>query len=316
MTSGAITWLPLTSRDYYALPTYQWVSDTVMAYTLWPRWSSGREPDPSQHSLNFFDAASSEQPYPSIPRVQGYALSPDKSTAAVVQIHTESVDYRVGRIALMPATGGPMTPVADGMYPVWSPDGRSLLYSFFDLGTSSLRTVEPATGNTREVLNVNDLNVNDLGVTDAPGALWSLIGAWSPTGKQIAFYVARHSGDGTHAWIGTMASDGSNRRMLVEQHQPFGAFLGGFSADGEFLAVTVWNWSWPQRTIIYDATTGEPRLTLPNTGRSPAWSPTGHQLALGSPDGLFLLAEPGDPRSQPKKLVGDECYNILWNPAP
>jgi hypothetical protein len=51
-------------------------------------------------------------------------------------------------------------------------------------------------------------------------------------------------------------------------------------------------------------------------GRSLAWSPTGHQLALSGPDGVYLLAEPGDPNRQPEKLVGAECYNISWNPAP
>ena len=85
---------------------------------------------------------------------------------------------------------------------------------------------------------------------------------------------------------------------------------------GKFLAVTASNWSWPQQAILYDATTGEPRLTLPNMGGSLAWSPTGHQLALSGPDGLYLLAEPGDPNRQPEKLVGAECYNISWNPAP
>jgi len=309
MTSGAITWLPM-SRDHYT--SYQWASDTVVAYTLWPRWSPERDPDPSQYSLNFFDTANSEQSYSSIPRVWGYALSPDQSTAAVVQIHTEYFDYREGRIALMPATGGSMTPMDDGVDPAWSPDSRALLYSHFDGATFSLRIAEPATGNIREVLNVNDL-----GVTDAPSASWPLTGDWSPTGEQIVFYASSYSSDGSHTWIGTVAPDGSNRSILMEQHSPFSAYPDyGFSADGKFLAVTIRNWSWPQRTIIYDATTGEPRLTLPNMGGSLAWSPTGHQLALSGPDGLYLLAEPGDPNRQPEKLVGAECYNISWNPAP
>ncbi len=311
MTSGAITWLPNPSRDYYTSYAYQWASDTVVAYTLWPRWSSEREPDPSQYSLNFLDTASSEQPYPSIPRVQGYALAPDDSTAAIVQIHKGYFDYREGRIALMLATGGPTTPVADGVNPVWSPDGRSLLYTYFDGATFSLRIAEPATGNIREVLSVNDL-----GITEGSSATWSLGGDWSPTGEQIAFYASRYSSDGSQARVGTVGPDGSNRRILMEQHSQFDAFPSGYSADGKFLAVTVQNWGWPQQTIIYDATTGEARLTLPNLGGSLAWSPTGHQLALGGLDGLYLLAEPGDPRSQPEKLVGDECYSILWNPAP
>jgi len=90
----------------------------------------------------------------------------------------------------------------------------------------------------------------------------------------------------------------------------------GFSADGKFLAVTVWNWSWPQQAILYDTAAGEPRLILPNVGESLAWSPTGHQLALSGPDGVYLVAEPGDPNRQPEKLVGAECYSISWNPAP
>jgi len=311
MTSGAIIWLTGMSRDYYT--SYQWASDTEVAYTLWPRWSPERDPDPSQYSLNFFDTANSEQPYSSIPRVQGYVPSPDQSTAAVVQIHTEYVDYREGRIALMPAAGGPMTPVVAGVGPVWSPDGRALLYSHFDWATFSLQIAEPASRNIREVLNVKDL-----GVTDAPSASWSLTGDWSPTGEQIVFYASSYSSDGSHTWVGTVNADGSNRRVLLEQHSPFSTFPTGisFSADGKLLAVTVWNWSWPQQVILYDATTGEPRRTLPNMGGSLAWSPTGHRLALSGPDGVYLLAEPGDPNRQPEKLVGAECYNISWNPAP
>ena len=117
-------------------------------------------------------------------------------------------------------------------------------------------------------------------------------------------------------WTVAANADGSNRRVLLEQHSPSSVFPSGFSADGKFLAVTASNWSWPQQAILYDATTGEPRRTLPNMGGSLAWSPTGHQLALSGPDGLYLLAEPGDPNRQPEKLVGAECYNISWNPAP
>jgi WD40 repeat protein len=86
-----------------------------------------------------------------------------------------------------------------------------------------------------------------------------------------------------------------------------------FSADGKFLAVMVWNVG-PTSVIVYDIVSGEEIHFLPNiTGFD--WSPTGHELALVSDKGLFLLAEPGEAGSTLEQLANPSCFSVEWNPG-
>ena len=299
--TGALLRLP-DIADYY--DDIQWVSNTVIAYTVWPRDLFRSTFDPSQFSLNFFDVTDPQRASPPIAGVRGYALSPDRSTAAVVQVKDiPFFDSRQSRVALMPALGGPLTLVGEGLNPAWSPDGRTLLYVQFNGDTASLHVVNLATESRREIFNSGDWDVRSQRFNP-----WV---TWSPTGEHITLVAA---GDfGNHTWVWAMRPDGSGAQLLLEQDSPAYADPASFSADGEYLAVHVWNPNWVRTTLIYDPANGKRVLMLPNVGGWPAWSPTGHQLALSSYGGLYVIAEPGDPQSSPKKLADEPCYRVLWD---
>ena len=46
-----------------------------------------------------------------------------------------------------------------------------------------------------------------------------------------------------------------------------------------------------------------------------AWLPTGHALVVTHDDGVYWLAEPGDPAGKMEKLVEGKCGSVMWNPA-
>ena len=152
---------------------------------------------------------------------------------------------------------------------------------------------------------------------------------WSPTGNLIALTSNVYSSSG-QSWTILARTDGSGARAVVslQPDVPVAVTLDsvllatGFSADGKYFAVTrLHPGSWIlSTTLIYDTATGDIIRTLSNmlgwTPWSSAWSPTGREIVLNSYNGVYLLADPGDPNSQPEQLTGARCFGLMWNPRP
>ncbi len=292
--SQTLTWLPL-SNDSQA-GNAQWASDTIVAYIALPLQNTGRL------SLHFFDIANPERQFATMEGVEDYNLSPDKSLAAVVLSSASGND---SQLAFIPPLGGALTPLDNGAFPIWSPDGQKLLY-LQSLGISfTLHVWDRATGETHQILDSNDLGgIVTFGFSPV---------TWSPSGEQIAIIWGDSSSSGYHSWVGIIRPDGSGLKKLVDQDAL--ASLAGFSSDGKYLAINFHNRIEMQSTTIYDTTTGEQRLNLPSFLAN-EWSPASHQLLLNAYDGIYLLTEPGDPTRQPEKLTDGHCYTIQWNPKP
>lgn len=304
---GTVLWPPRFSTDYNILG---WAADTVIAYQTWPQSTNSSASNPI---LTFYDFADPGREFPELPGIQQYVLSPDKSLAALMLPPKGRNDGPSGQLALMPALGGPLTLVdEDASHPTWSPRGGALAYVRTASDAVSLRVADPTTMTTREVLSSQELGLrqsDDFQIV------------WSPTGDLIALTSNVYSSS-SQSWTLLARTDGSGARVVLQQEENAASYPSGFSADGKYFALTrlhPLNWSL-STTVIYDTATGDIIRTLSNmlgwTPWSSAWSPTGRELVLNSYDGVYLLADPSDPNSQPDQLPGERCFAVMWNPRP
>jgi Tol biopolymer transport system component len=206
----------------------------------------------------------------------------------------------------------------NGIFPVWSHDGRRIAY------------VEPGAGSSPQHPHGTPNHV--VVVTPAGRPLWRRTGslaAWSPRGSRIAFVVGLDSagvasarvvvasGGGAHVWTleacrAEWSPDGSalaleatgpncagpnaiaqlgSRRIAV---LPRSGGAVSWSADGRRIA---WATGFPERgSILIGSAAGRISRTLPLWGSSLHWSPDGSHLLFGRPDGLWVVATDGSSR--------------------
>ena len=301
--TGAVTWLPPTP-DYF--DQVQWVSSSVLAYTLWPRDLFRTAFDLDQFGLHYFDAAQPQRVIPGIPGIQSFALSPNRALAAVVQVNAQPSFSSQGAIAIMPALGGPLTFVDQGLSPAWSPDGRTLLYAQITQDAATLHTLDTATGTLRPIFTSAGW--------ERRGQQFYLTASWSPTGERVLLALQGSYGNDLSVW--TLRLDGADAVLVYDGAATAYTDPAHFSADGTLVAVTLWDPYWQRQTAIYNAATGERGVVLPDVGGWPAWAPAGHQLVMSTYEGIDLIADPANPKSQSERLADGVCYRALWNPAP
>jgi Tol biopolymer transport system component len=242
-----------------------------------------------------------ESPAP-LAGVLAYSLSPDGSTAAIVQADpTARVYSRSGRIALMPSLGGPSAPVGEGQQPAWSPDGRLLAFARIEGDRATLHVVDAATGAERTVF--------DSGEHDIHSAFYDVWLSWSPEGNALALVLEEDFSNEHTVWL--IPTTGGPAWLVAAHATPALSNPARFSADGHYLAVSEWNRYWSRLTRVYEAATGKEVLSLPAVAGETAWAPVGHTLALSSLEGLTLIAEPGSTRGG--TLAGEPCRTALWN---
>ena len=298
--SGEVTALP-DAEGYLAGAT--WAADSVVAYTVWPYDALRRKFDAADFTLRFYDAYRPERSPAPIAGVLAYAPSPDRTTAAIMLADvTAQVFPREGGLYLMPALGGPLLRLGEGQAPAWSPDGRELAWVELDAGLARLRVVKVRGGARRW----------DSGVRLGPQSRFPVLElAWSPAGDHLAL-VAREGaipGAVYSIWL-VAAETGQVERLISSDDRAYPTPVQ-FSADGRFLSVMTWNAYWPRRTRVYDTATGAEVLNLPSAGGEAAWAPEGHTLAVGSLEGLALVAEPE--AGEVTQLTRAPCYTALWN---
>jgi TolB protein len=150
--------------------------------------------------------------------------------------------------------------------PVWSPDGRTLLYATL-LAKSDLEIFAvDAVGSRLRQLTRN--SVDDWGP------------AWSPNRRRIAF-VRRRA-----IWL--MAADGTKQRRLVPGVHP------SWSPSGMRLAFA-------RAGVVYTINAGGGPATRVVAGDSPAWSPSGAEIAFVRATRLFVF----DLRTRSERAILD-----------
>ena len=187
---------------------------------------------------------------------------------------------------------------ANDTAPMWSPDGRSLLY------------VSDRDGN-REVYLMSADGSSQLNLTRHPAEDWTP--CWSPDGLQVAFASFRDEN-----WeIYAMAADGSNPRRLTRS--PAADYAPVWSPDGERIAfvsdrsgnLDIW-------TIAPDGSGLSQFTSDATTDQSPAWSPDSQQLAWesyrsGNMDIYVADVAGSDPLNLSQDAYADD-HGVTWSP--
>jgi Tol biopolymer transport system component len=178
------------------------------------------------------------------------------------------------------------------MNPVWSPDGRKILF-----GSGNDLYVMNPDGSAR--LRVAE---GDFGIPEY---------RWSPDGSRIAFVVAKAEGGDLLEDLWVMQADGSGKTMLVEN-----AASPTWSPDGGKIAYASDFFGDSQIHILNSDGTGDTRLTSPPTGAfQPAWSPDGSRIAfvtIGEKD--ILLINPDGTGLVNLTQGGSDDDSPVWSP--
>jgi dipeptidyl aminopeptidase/acylaminoacyl peptidase len=186
----------------------------------------------------------------------------------------------------------------------WSPDGRRLAFTLDEIGARSayvgLHILDVRTG--RDLHIPSAPLAHPLAPTQPESVMASLakqllarLGclipadvAWSPDGRRLA-YGCRGGVGGSRARIYTIASDGSDRRLLRTGTR--NAFDPSWSPDGT--RVVFATGGRPPSFIYAVGLDGAGRKLLARDAATPDWSPDGSTIAYDSPDGIKLVSPAG-----------------------
>jgi hypothetical protein len=203
---------------------------------------------------------------------------------------------------------------ASPRYLAWSPDGRWLAYvcDWFPNGAQRalIYTIRPD-GTGRRRLRTGTI-----------GAYWP---SWSPDGTQIAFSTGLQS---LGSAIYTIDLDGSHKHLVARGAAP------DWSPDGTTIAYRAVSCVAGHNTadlasIRLATPAGQditPRrlekdceLTGPYLYPVPAWSPDGHQLAINTGNGLYLVNRDGTNLRETASQAGGGVFGQdrpAWQPQP
>jgi Tol biopolymer transport system component/tetratricopeptide (TPR) repeat protein len=168
------------------------------------------------------------------------------------------------KLFVMNADGSSVKLLADmnANHPVWSPDGRRILFSSGEGEEVHLYTVDASGGGLRQITSGQTYNY---------GASWSpdgtrIVFASRTKGKPFSLYIAKADGSGKRRLTNNLEGDCNpawspdGRRIAFERHTPDHSHIAVISPEGtNVVALT------PKNDLFYD----------------PAWSPDGARLAFG-----------------------------------
>jgi Tol biopolymer transport system component len=194
-------------------------------------------------------------------------------------------------VYVMPATGGAARRVVGGpagsfaTYPDWSPDGRRIVFSYWQDGVhQDLYTVTAEGRDLRRLTRT--------GHAVAP--------AWSPDGRTIVF-----SNNGR---LSAIPAGGGKVRALGDETVTNSCEGADWSPDGTQLAAIC-----AGRLLVLDAGGGAPRELVNGATSSPSWSPDGNWIVFETDGGVAVVnARGGTPTVI--DLRGAEARDPDWSP--
>ena len=174
--------------------------------------------------------------------------------------------------------------------PVWSPDGRRLLFA--------------------KDADLYVMNAQGSGRVKLVDGQWGISQQrWSPDGQMIAYVNGRPQGEGVVEELWVMRSDGSGKLRLAEN-----ATEPSWSPDGRRLAYVAQQLPLIQVRVINVDGTGDVALTT-RSSFQPAWSPDGSRIAfvtLG--DKQMFLVNPDGTGEVSVTPPGTEDDGPAWSP--
>ena len=244
--------------------------------------------------LVWVDRQGREEATASPPRsYQNLGFSPDGEQVAV-EIREELQDlyiWNVGRESLTRLTSG----AAKDNYPVWTRDGRSVIYSSTNGDEHGIfRRAADGTGDA-ELLYASDKRMFPYSVSRDGGSL-----VYRQVDRQDDLYRLPLDGGAPQALVATAALDRN----------------GEISPDGRWL---VYQSNVSGRFEIYvrpfpDAETGRWQIST-GAGMFPRWSPDGREIFYRSPDGMMAVAvetSEGFLAGRPERLFMNRYRSDTW----
>ena len=216
-----------------------------------------------------------------VARGQSVDWSPDGSLLAY---HREVDDEKSAVFVSAPDGTGERLVAGDASEPAWSPDGRRIAFTRFDITdegfVSEIGVVAPDGSGRRTVLRQESQSL--AAVYDPE---------WTPDGERLAYTRTRFVEDGRYGFdIHSVRADGRDDRVLLRD-----AKGPVFSADGERIAFGDLRGAegdtcgsdecYPDADLAVAAADGSGRKVLLRTGvdeGDPAWSRDGSRLAFSS----------------------------------
>jgi TolB protein len=183
------------------------------------------------------------------------------------------------------------------LFPSWSPDAKTLVYTSFKGGLAELYLLFRGTRPGTKLIQTRDEKFR---------------GVWSPNDGTIAAVVSRQGNTDLY----TVSSSGKDPKRITEDRSIESS--PSWSPDGRKMAFVSDRTGNPQ-IFVKDLDSGEVRRLTYNGdyNASPAWSPTGEWIAYAAQAGndfdIYLITPDGS-FTQPLVSVGRSDEDPAWSP--